>query len=340
MNILLTSVGRRTYLINYFKDALDGIGLVYAANSIMTYSLTQADKYTITPAIYDEGYIDYLLDYCDKHSITAIISLFDIDLPILAANKHRFTDIGVEVIVSDLEVIDTCNDKWKTYQFLKNIGLNQPQTYLNIDSVKREISEGNLTFPVIIKPRWGMGSIGVFEAEDIEELDIYYKKLSRYIFETYLKYESQADVSSCIIIQEKIQGVEYGLDIFNDFNSRNVAVIPKEKVAMRAGETDIARITYRADLIDIGIKLAETLKHQCNLDVDCFIAEDNEIYVLEMNCRFGGQYPFSHVAGANFPRQIVRWLLGESTDINLVSAKDGVTACKELLPVIIDSISS
>lgn len=39
MNILLTSAGRRTYLVEYFKKALGGQGKVYASNSIDTYTL-------------------------------------------------------------------------------------------------------------------------------------------------------------------------------------------------------------------------------------------------------------------------------------------------------------
>lgn len=74
MNILLTSARRRTYLVNYFKDSLKGKGLVHAANNIMTYTLSQADRYVITPDIYDERYIDFLIDYCKDSNITAILS--------------------------------------------------------------------------------------------------------------------------------------------------------------------------------------------------------------------------------------------------------------------------
>ena len=71
MNILLTSVGRRTYLINYFKKALKGEGFIYASNNVMTYSLSQADRYVLTPQIYDEIYIDFLLKYCQMLSTTS-----------------------------------------------------------------------------------------------------------------------------------------------------------------------------------------------------------------------------------------------------------------------------
>ena len=82
MNILLVSAGRRTYLVNYFKHALNGQGTVHASNSIMTYTLTQADEHVITPAIYSNEYVPFLIDYCKKYNIMAIISLFDIDLPL------------------------------------------------------------------------------------------------------------------------------------------------------------------------------------------------------------------------------------------------------------------
>ena len=73
MNILLTSVGRRTYLIDYFKEAMLNIGKVFASNSEYTYSLTHADEYVLTPIIYDEKYIDFLIQFCKTNNITAII---------------------------------------------------------------------------------------------------------------------------------------------------------------------------------------------------------------------------------------------------------------------------
>ena len=119
MNILLTSVGRRSYMVNYFKDALKGIGLVHAANSNKTYAMQLADKSLITPLIFDESYIDFLLNYCIENNINAIISLFDIDLPILATHRTQFAQCGIDVLVSDYETTQICNDKWLTYLFLK-----------------------------------------------------------------------------------------------------------------------------------------------------------------------------------------------------------------------------
>lgn len=335
MNILLTSVGRRTYLIEYFKEAMKCVGKVFASNSEYTYSLSHADEYVITPIIYDEKYIYFLIQYCKEKKITAIISLFDIDLYVLSKNKKRFAENGIFVVVSEENAIDICNDKWKTYEFLQVNKINCPKTYKNLLDLKKSIAENKINYPIVIKPRWGMGSIGIFIAEDEEELDLFTKKIRKQIFNSYLKYESSQNIEECILFQEKIDGIEYGLDVFNDFSSNLVSVVAKQKVAMRAGETDVAKTVDTAEYEYIAEKLSKGLKHIGDLDVDIFKTSDNRIFVLELNCRFGGQYPFSHLAGVNYPKQIVKWLLGEDTDCSLLNAKIGVLSCKDLFPVVL-----
>ena len=113
MNILLTSAGRRTYMVDYFKEALNGSGKVFASNSILTHTLLKADNYVITPNIYNIEYIDFLLSFCKENGINAIISLFDIDLPILAKNRSKFEAQNISLVVSNFEATTICNDKWQ-----------------------------------------------------------------------------------------------------------------------------------------------------------------------------------------------------------------------------------
>ena len=71
------------------------------------------------------------------------------------------------------------------------------------------------------------------------------------------------------------------------------------------------------------------LRHIANLDVDVFMKEDIP-YILEMNARFGGGYPFSHMAGINLPLAIVKWLNGEEVDKSLLVENVGVLAHKDI----------
>lgn len=335
MNILLTSVGRRTYLVDYFKDALQEFnGKVFAANSIKTYAMTHADSSVITPEIYSNNYIEFLLQYCKKNNINIVVSLFDIDLPILAKHKQSFLDIGVNVIVSSPSVIEICNDKWKSYLFLENRNIPTPQTFLSLSSAYEAIENHSLELPLIVKPRWGMGSIGIYKAETIEELNIFYKKVKNEIQSTYLKYESALDIEKSVLIQQYISGNEYGLEIINDLNSNYITTFCKQKVAMRSGETDQALTINNPALHQIGELLSKELGHISILDTDC-LEQNGEFYILEMNARFGGQYPFSHLAGANIPKQIIEWISNGKTIDEYVTIEENILCCKDIKPTII-----
>ena len=339
MNILLTSVGRRSYLVKYFKEALSGEGKVYVSNSTNQSPAFQvADGYIVTPLIYDDNYIPFLLGYCKENHISAIISLFDIDLPILSKNKKLFENNGIVVIVSDYEVIEKCNDKYLTYNFLAENGFNSPKTYIDFESAKNDISLGLLEYPLFVKPRWGMGSISVFEAADEEELEIFYKKVKRELLNSYLKYESSIDIDRAVLIQEKLNGQEYGLDVINNLKGEYQNTIVKKKIAMRSGETDCAVTLDIPSLKNLGQVLSAKLGHIANLDVDVFVVDDKP-YVLEMNARFGGGYPFSHMAGVNLPKAIVNWINGIEND-DILTANSNVMCQKDIRLVQLNNVNN
>ena len=170
-----------------------------------------------------------------------------------------------------------------------------------------------------------MGSIGIYEADNELELDVFYRKVKQAVFRSpLLKYEATQDREQCVIVQKKIEGQEYGLDVINDLNRNYQTTIVKRKIAMRAGETDCAQIENIPELKALGEQLSKALGHIANLDVVVFLENGNP-YVLEMNARFGGGYPFSHLAGVDLPQAIVNWLRGETSQVELLDTK---TSCR------------
>ncbi len=328
MNVLLTSVGRRAYMVQYFKKILDGNGEVHVCNSDdLTVAFQYADKAFVSPLIYSDEYIPYLLEYCKKNKIDILLSLFDIDLLMLARHKKDFDKIGTRVIVSDEAFVGICNDKWKTYIFLKENGFNTPETFLNVKDALSAIENGKIQYPVMVKPRFGCGSISVMIAADEEELLYALKRVQKGIENTYLRYESDV-AEDKVIIQELLKGQEYGVDIINDLNGKFKNAVVKKKLAMRAGETDIAETVDCPQIYELSKKLGLLSEHIANMDTDVFMV-GNSPYILEMNVRFGGGYPFSHEAGCNLPQAIVNWCNGIEDD-GLLYAKTGVKAFKEL----------
>ena len=329
MNILLTSAGRRAYMVKYFKEVLGNEGKVYVSNSDdKSIAFKYADERVISPLIYDENYIPFLLDFCKKKSIDILISLFDIDLLILARHKKEFEKIGTKVIVSDPHIVEICNDKWKTFQFLKDNGFCVPASFLDLNEVIFQIAIGKLSYPIIVKPRYGCGSISVAIAYDEDDLRYLLKKANEDIAHSYLKYES-AVTDNKVIFQECLKGQEYGADIINDLNGKTQNVIIRKKIAMRSGETDIAELVDEPVIKNVLEKLGSLSKHIANMDCDIFLVNDVP-YILEMNARFGGGYPFSHMGGCNLPKAIVEWVKGNTVSKDMISVETGITGFKEI----------
>lgn len=326
MNILFSCAGRRRYLLKYFKAELSNNDKIIATDMQATApALTEADVVEIVPAVYADNYINTLMDICVKHNVDAIISLNDLELPILASNIETFKSIGARVIVSSPDIIDICFDKYKTSEFLSKIGIKSPKTYISFENAVNALKDKILKFPVIIKPRWGSGSIGIEIANDFDDLEILYNYIKKKVKKSILATASISDDS--VLIQEYINGTEYGLDIMNDLNGKYCGVSIKKKLSMRAGETDKAVTIKNDEIYFIGRTIGEKLKHIANLDCD-ILEKNGEFYVLELNPRFGGGYPFSHEAGVNMPKAIISWLKNEIAPKSCFTAEVNKTFAK------------
>ena len=322
MNVLFTCAGRRTYLLKYFKENLaEGDKVVATDMQLSAPALQAADVKLQVPAVYDPEYVNITLNICKEQQIDVLLSLNDLELPILAENKARFEELGVKVIVSDPQVIDIAFDKYKTAQWVESLGLVAPKTYVRLEDAKKALAAGEIEFPLFMKPRWGSGSIGLESIADMEELDIYYNLLMKKIKKTILATASVGD--EYIMIQEKLTGSEFGLDIMNDLNGKNVGVSVKQKLAMRAGETDKAVTVDLPEVREMGRKIGEALGHIGNLDVDIMQRADGAYCVLELNPRFGGGFPFSYEAGVNMPMAIIRWAKGEEVNPQMLQPEYG-----------------
>ncbi len=320
MNLLFTCAGRRTYLLKYFKENLTAEDKIIATDMQLSAPALQAADIKIqVPAVYDPNYIDITLDICKSYNINVLLSLNDLELPILAENKYRFEELGVKVIVSSPDVIDICFDKYKTVKWVESLGLKAPKTYVRLEDAKKAIASREVSFPLFMKPRWGSGSIGLETITDMEELDIYYNILSKKIKKSILATASIGN--EYIMIQEKLPGNEFGLDIMNDLYGNNIGVSVKQKLAMRAGETDKAITRDLPEVREMGRTIGAALKHIGNLDVDIMQRANGDYCVLELNPRFGGGYPFSHEAGVNMPKAIIEWVRGEIVNPDILIPK-------------------
>lgn len=325
-NVLLTCAGRRNYLVEYFLEALAGNGKVFAADCLAdAAALKEADKAFEVPPIGHPDYCQRLLEICSEHDVALLVPLNDLELPLLADQKPRFEKIGTTVLVSSPDVVETCFDKWATAEFLARNNIPGPKTFRSLSAACEALDSGALSFPLVIKPRWGSASIGVETVFNRRELEFGYEMAKSRLNHSILASASQEPEN--ILIQECLEGQEVGLDVINNLAGEHLCSFARIKLAMRSGETDRAETVDNALLSKIAARIGETLGHIGILDCDLFLGE-NSCYVLEMNPRFGGGYPFSHAAGANLPAVLLAWVQGRPLQDSWLRISPGVRTAK------------
>lgn len=338
MNVLLSCAGRRGYLVRYFKEALAGRGKVVATNSIAnTPAMLAADEAVVMPPIEDPSYAARVIDVCEKREVVLLCSLFDLDLAALAPSRDRLEEVGTTAVVSTPEVVDICFDKWKTYRFGLALGLGVPKTYLTVEAALAEVAREELSFPLIVKPRWGTGSIGVVGAYDADHLRAAAHHVRRVVDHTHLSAVHSEGRDERIIIQQMLRGVEYGVDLVNDLNGEFSCCFVKQKLGMRSGETDSAVTVGDDEISEKAELISARLRHVGLLDID-IIRQEGQVFLLEMNPRFGGHYPFSHLAGANIPAALIAWSQGLEANPEWLRVRHGVQGFKEIVPSLVHPI--
>ncbi len=295
MNILFTNVGRRTYLVESAlvlkkQGIIDNVYVSDTSEDTAGFHISDEIKYFITPRVSgnEKKYIETLLTNCKEKNVNVIVPLMDFELLILSQNKQKFEEIDCKVIVSSEQVISNTLNKKDNYKYNIENNILTPKSYFSVN----DISDKE---PFVRKEIVGSGSVGLSFHKDKASLTDFREGIE--------------------MLQEMVEGQEYGIDILNDLEGNFVHTCCKKKIGMRAGETDKAAVIYNDMLADFARDVSQKYKHIGNMDVDVLVDKNNKIWCIDMNPRFGGGYPFTYYAGFDYLLYIVKMIKGEKIDI-------------------------
>jgi len=292
MRILLSNVGRRTYLVESILQLSEDIDVFVTDTDQAVAGLWVSESLNrfITPRVSDseQNYLHKLYEICAKQKIDLLIPLMDYEFPVISKNIEMFERIGCKVLISNHHLVNQTLNKELNFYFSKSLDIQVPNSYFDLNDVPSDRK--------IIKKRiLGSGSVGI----EIFENKSYVK--------SFIPGEE--------MIQEFINGQEYGIDIFNDFEGKYVHSCVKKKIAMRSGETDKAEVVYNPMFDKVAEDMSQRIKHVGNLDADFILDEQGRIYWIDFNLRFGGGYPFTMLAGFNYLSIIIKILTGQPYNI-------------------------
>ena len=297
MNILITSAGRRVSLIKAFKEA--SLKLKTKSKIFITDLNTErspaayfADESFNIGCFSDPNYINDLLKICLKNEVSIIRPTIDTELIQLANSKSIFNAKGIDIIISDLKLIKTLRDKITVNTFFNSLKIRTPIIY----------NKDNIRFPVFLKPLHGSNSRGIYKAENINEIK-----------------PSDLDSDNMMILENIDNTIydEYTIDLYYDKNSILKCIVPRIRLKVVGGESNQG-ITKKNEVLDFMKDRLGFIKGAFGcLTLQVFSNKliPSDIVGIEINPRFGGGYPFSLNAGANFPEFIIReYLLDEQID--------------------------
>lgn len=252
-----------------------------------------ADRKAILPRINEDNYIDEIIKVCKREDIRLVIPTIDTDLLLLSEERDRIeSESGAVVLIASTEVISICRDKINTQKFLEENGFKIPKMYS-----KEELDSGGLEFPLFIKPKSGSSSINTFKVNNLEELATYRSLIKE------------------PIVQDFLEGKEFTVDVFLDFDGNLITVVPRLRMATRSGEISKGKIIKDREIIEDIKRLVEVLKPIGHITVQ-LMKTNKGIEYIEINPRFGGGAPMSIQSGADSCANLYRLLMGESLEYN------------------------
>ena len=310
MNYLMLSVGRRGELMKDFRASMEaGSRIIATDNSPYAPALYFADKQYIVPRIDNPIYIDIILDICKKERVDVVTTFIDPEIMLLAENREKFTQMGVEVLAPYTETAKLCFDKYEMFKYMREKGIRTAMTWGTFDEVKKAIDAGEVSLPVFVKPRTGSGSVGARKVQDLETLHAAFEQDPTLIAQELMTGEGCFDLDA---------------DVYVDIISHKpVSIFSKRKISTTIGGAN-KTISFKDEkLFSFAQEALSHFKFNGPIDADFFF-KNGEYYLSEVNPRFGGAYLHAYGAGVDFIKLIDKNLKGEENDVQVGNYEEGV----------------
>lgn len=280
--------------------------------------LQNCDYAFIEPDISGEEYIEFCLDFCEKHRIDIFIPRKENVL--ISKRLARFEALGVKVLVCpDFELMEIMDNKAATYQSIMkkekegSAIIEVPDYYVvnNIEKFKKAYQ--NLTekgHRVCFKPVIGEGANGfrviTNQTESIEQL--FYSGISHRIFyNSACEILSQRERFPDLMVLEFLEGREFSIDCLAS-TEKLYAVIPRMK-----GDGRVRELVDHPHLIQLAHDFYQHYKLPYVFNIQ--VKYNNGVpKLLEVNPRMSGGLGISCLSGINIPYLAIKILLGEKMD--------------------------
>lgn len=223
------------------------------------------------PLATDKLFLKKIRQIVINRNIDVIYPTMDSVITILKGSEDY---LGCKVVSSNLETVEICMSKRKTYDRLDKF-INTPTLYCNSNDVQ--------DFPVFLKPDIGYGSRGVKKVNNKNEL------------------LSSLDSNPDLLIVEYLPGDEYTVDCFSNYKNELLFIgFRKRSRVVNGISVHTANLPLTEEVTEFASKINLQLKPNGAWFFQIKKRSNGEIVLMEVASRFGGSSSVFRAKGINF----------------------------------------
>ena len=310
INVLITGIGGGgigEQIIKALKLSSLELRLFGTDTTSLCKNRYEVDGFFIIKPASASKYCEDLLTICLENKIEVIFPGSEPELKMISQNRKLFEKSNIFLPINPDDVIETCLDKGKTVEFLKDNGFDFPRSITVLTD--NDLSKVDF-FPAVLKPSTGgSGSANVMIAQTKEEVIVF----SKYLLTIYKE----------IIVQEYI-GVpqhEYTVGVLISMDGEYINSIGLKRIITQGlgCKYKVKNRTEREELgemliISSGLSQGEIGKFpeitrtctdialkigaRSSINIQCRYFQ-NKVYVFEINPRYSGTTSLRAMAGYN-----------------------------------------
>lgn len=234
----------------------------------------------------EEEFYQLLIQLIKVEKYDLILGFSDQSSKLLSSNKAEIEKYS-GVIVPDFKIFKIAVDKFLTMKFCMENEIPCPITFDAETERLNELIE-ELKFPVVLKPKVGVGAVGFFIISDKSELKDRLPRLN--------------DEYGPMLIQEFLPNEEqFTVEAFCDSNSdlKACVIAKKSRFFPINGGTSSCNVTvHQPVIVNIVRKLLKNIQWVGSANVDIILDHrDNTPKVIEINPRVGSIVKIAFLAG-------------------------------------------
>ena len=276
----------------------------------------------------EEKFYQLFIKHVKENKYDLVLGLSDVSTSMLSYHKKEIEKY-IQTIVPDYGVYATAADKYMTMQLCMKHEIPCPYTFSDKD-VESEFFREKLKFPVVVKPRKGIGGVGFTVVPDRKSLRNQLPSLKKEF--------------GNLLIQEYIPNkTQYTAEVVCDQNSELKACVVSEKKRFFpiVGGTSCCNVTINnPEIRKICSRLLKALQWTGVANIDFVLDPRDQVpKVIEINPRIGATVKIAFLAGVDFSRMLL-CLYDRKEIMRITEYKEGIVMRNLLLDMFWFAFSS